>query len=152
LEVVMLAHQPLNILWIQTDEQRCDSLGCYGGRPVRTPHIDALAARGIRFNSHHVQSPVCVASRYQHQTGIQNNTVHYIWGRWPEGFISFPELFAQAGYVTCNLGKFHTPEHHTWLQNWHFEGFPHEAGHTTSDQALMRPNMRYCIWTEPATV
>jgi choline-sulfatase len=127
----------LNILWIQTDEQRCDSLGCYGGKPVRTPHIDALAARGIRFDSHYVQSPVCVpsrvcelTSRYPHQTGILNNTVHYTWGSWPDGVVSFPELFAQAGYVTCSLGKFHTPEHHTWLQNWHFEGFPHEAGHT----------------------
>ncbi|MHB1355550.1 MAG: sulfatase family protein [Anaerolineae bacterium] len=121
----------------QTDEQRCDSLGCYGGKPVLTPAIDALAARGTAFHNHHVQSPVCVpsrmcelASRYPHQTGILNNTVHYTWGRWPEGVVSFPELFAQAGYVTCNLGKFHTPEHHTWLQNWHFEGFPHEAGHT----------------------
>jgi choline-sulfatase len=127
-----------NILWIQTDEQRADSLGCYGNAHVRvrTPHIDALARRGTRFANHHVQSPVCVPSRvceltshYAYQTGILNNSVHYTWGRWPEGLLSFPELFAQGGYVTASFGKYHTPHHHTWLENWHFEMFADEATH-----------------------
>jgi arylsulfatase A-like enzyme len=56
-------NKPLNILWIQTDEQRTDSLGCYGGTWARTPHLDALAARGTAFLNHHTQSPVCVPSR-----------------------------------------------------------------------------------------
>ena len=127
---------PLNILWIQTDEQRTDSLGCYHPR-AQTPHIDALASRGTIFLNHHTQSPVCVpsrvcelTSRYPHQTGILNNSVHYTWGTWPEGAVSFPELFARAGYATANLGKYHTPHHHTWLENWHFEWFPHEASFT----------------------
>jgi choline-sulfatase len=90
--------------------------------------IDAIARRGTLFANHFVQSPVCVASRvceltsrYAHQTGILENSVHYNWGRWPEGLIAFPELFAAAGYATVNLGKYHTPHHHTWLENWHFE-------------------------------
>jgi len=129
-----------NVLWIQTDEQRADSVGCYnaagalGALPVRTPSLDALAARGAVFLDHHVQSPVCVPSRvceltssYPHQTGILNNSVHYTWGRWPEGLVSFPEVFAAAGYATANLGKYHTPHHPTWLENWHFEWFPEEA-------------------------
>lgn len=127
----------MNILWIQTDEQRTDSLGCYGNSRVRTPNLDALARRGTVFLEHHVQSPVCVpsrvcelTSRYPHQTGILNNSVHYTWGRWPEGVSAFPELFAAAGYVTVNLGKYHTPHHHTWLENWHFEWFPDEAHFT----------------------
>jgi choline-sulfatase len=128
----------LNILWIQTDEQRADSLGCYGNPRVRTPHLDTLAARGTVFLNHHTQSPVCVpsrvselTSRYPHQTGILNNAGHYTWGRWPEGMVAFPELFAGAGYVTVNLGKYHTPHHPTWLENWHFEWFPGEAGFTS---------------------
>jgi choline-sulfatase len=132
----MPASQPINILWIQTDEQRADSLGCYDSR-MRTPNIDALAQRGTLFLNHHTQSPVCVpsrvcelTSRYPHQTGILNNSVHYTWGTWPKGTTAFPELFAQAGYATANLGKYHTPHHHTWLENWHFEWIPSEASFT----------------------
>jgi len=131
---------PLNILWIQTDEQRTDSLGCYGSARVRTPNLDRLAHRGTAFLEHHTQSPVCVpsrvcelTSRYPHQTGILDNSVHYTWGQWPAlagiPAITFPELFAAAGYATVNMGKYHTPHHPTWLENWHFEWFPREAGH-----------------------
>ncbi|MDF1513355.1 MAG: sulfatase-like hydrolase/transferase, partial [Anaerolineae bacterium] len=132
----MPSQRPLNILWIQTDEQRTDSLGCYNPR-VHTPHIDALSAQGTTFYNHHTQSPVCVPSRvceltgrYPHQTGVLNNSVHYTWGTWPADTTSFPELFAQAGYVTANFGKYHTPHHPTWLENWHFEWFPEEASFT----------------------
>lgn len=128
--------RPVNVLWIQTDEQRADSLGCFGNDRVRTPHLDALARRGTIYLNHHVQSPVCVASRvceltgrYPHQTGILNNSVHYNWGTWPEGMATFPERFADAGYVTASFGKYHTPHHPTWLENWHFELFPGEALH-----------------------
>jgi arylsulfatase A-like enzyme len=123
-----------NILWIQTDEQRTDSLGCYGHPKMNTPNIDKLAKRGTVFSNHHVQSPICVPSRvsqltscYPHQTGILNNSVHYNHGKWPEGLIAFPELFASEGYVTANFGKYHTPHHSTWLENWHFELFADEA-------------------------
>ena len=132
----MAQDKPVNILWIQTDEQRTDSLSCYENARGRTPNLTALADRGMLFVNHHVQSPVCVPSRvceltscYPHQTGILDNSVHYTWGRWPERLITFPELFAQAGYVTANFGKYHTPLHATWLENWHFEGFPDEAVH-----------------------
>jgi len=128
--------RPKNILWIQTDEQRTDSVGSYGDGICHTPVIDSLAERGTLFANHFVQSPVCVpsrvcelTSRYPHQTGVLDNSVHYTWGKWPEGRITFPELFAQAGYVTANFGKYHTPHHHTWLENWHFEWFREEAGH-----------------------
>ena len=132
----MPSNCPINILWIQTDEQRVDSLGCYHPHS-KTPHIDALASRGTTFLNHHTQSPVCVpsrvcelTSRYPHQTGILNNSVHYTWGKWPTGIMSFPEVFAQAGYATANMGKYHTPHHSTWLENWHFEWFPNEASFT----------------------
>jgi arylsulfatase A-like enzyme len=132
---------PLNILWIQTDEQRTDSLGCYGNARVRTPNLDRLARRGTTFFEHHTQSPVCVpsrvcelTSRYPHQTGILENSVHFTWGQWPTDaagpVVTFPELFAEAGYATVNMGKYHTPHHLTWLENWHFEFLPEEAGHT----------------------
>jgi len=46
-----------NVLWVQTDEQRPDSLGCYGSDWARTPNIDSVAARGTLFTECHVQSP-----------------------------------------------------------------------------------------------
>jgi choline-sulfatase len=119
-----------NILWIQTDEQRADSLGCTGERPVRTPNIDALAERGVRFANHFVQSPVCVPSRvceltgrYAHQTGVFDNGVQYAKGTWPDGLTTFPGVFARHGYRTANLGKWHTPSHKTWQENWDFQLF-----------------------------
>ena len=58
-----------------------------------------------------------------------NNSVQYTGGKWPEGIITFPEIFAQNGYVTASFGKYHTPLHRTWMENWHFEIFADEASH-----------------------
>lgn len=52
-----------NILFIMADQLRHDYLGCAGHRSLRTPHIDAHAARGVRFADANVQSPVCGPSR-----------------------------------------------------------------------------------------
>lgn len=106
-----------NILWIYCDELRTDALGCYGGGevPMRTPHIDSLAERGVLFENCFCNSPVCVPSRtatltarYPEQTGVYHNE-----GTWT-GFelpidrpLTFPEVFAAAGYATANFGKTH---------------------------------------------
>lgn len=58
-----------NILWVCADQQRADTLGCYGNTWVRTPHLDALAAEGIRFTSAFSQSPMCSPSRAGFLTG-----------------------------------------------------------------------------------
>ena len=52
-----------NILFIMFDQLRWDYLGCAGHPHLHTPHIDALAAEGVRFTRAYVQSPVCGASR-----------------------------------------------------------------------------------------
>ena len=48
-----------NILWICTDQQRFDTLGCYGNPRVRTPRIDGLAASGVLFEHAFCQNPLC---------------------------------------------------------------------------------------------
>ena len=48
-----------NVLWICTDQQRADTLGCYGNSFVRTPNLDALARGGVMLAGMHAQSPVC---------------------------------------------------------------------------------------------
>ena len=60
---------PPNVLWIMVDQLRFDYLSCYGHPHLQTPHIDALAARGVRFTNAYVQSPVCGPSRMSAYTG-----------------------------------------------------------------------------------
>lgn len=58
-----------NVLFIMADQLRWDYLACAGHPHIRTPHIDALAARGVRFTNAFVQGPVCGASRMSTYTG-----------------------------------------------------------------------------------
>lgn len=58
-----------NVLFIMADQLRWDYLGCAGHPSIRTPHLDALAARGVRFANAFVQGPVCGASRMSTYTG-----------------------------------------------------------------------------------
>ena len=51
-----------NILWICTDQQRSDTLGCYGNEFVHTPRLDGLAQKGVLFTRAYSQSPVCTPS------------------------------------------------------------------------------------------
>ena len=48
-----------NILWICSDQQRFDTLGCYGNEFVKTPHIDSLAESGLLFENAFCQHPLC---------------------------------------------------------------------------------------------
>ena len=106
-----------NILWIQTDEQRTDSLGCYGSAWAKTPNVDALAARGVMFRNCFCQSPVCVPSRSSQLTcryPQECNTMSNTKDPFPPGTVTFPEFFASAGYRTASFGKWHTPPHPIW--------------------------------------
>ncbi|MCK5749948.1 MAG: sulfatase-like hydrolase/transferase, partial [Oricola sp.] len=58
-----------NFLLFITDQHRADWLGCYGHPVVKTPNIDALAARGTRFDDFHVALPVCMPNRASLLTG-----------------------------------------------------------------------------------
>jgi len=58
-----------NILFIMADQLRRDYLSCYGAEHLATPHIDSLAARGVRFANAYVQGPVCGVSRMSYYTG-----------------------------------------------------------------------------------
>ena len=58
-----------NVLFIMCDQLRWDYLSCYGHPTLDTPHIDALARAGVRFDAAYVQSAVCVPSRMSYYTG-----------------------------------------------------------------------------------
>ncbi|MDE2817653.1 MAG: sulfatase-like hydrolase/transferase [Chloroflexota bacterium] len=104
-----------NIILITTDEQRWDTLGCYGNQKVKTPTLDALAAKGTLFAKAYNQNPVCIPARACLQTGryTRQHGVSYMeaavdstpglppWER------TFMEHLQDAGYVTAAFGKIH---------------------------------------------
>jgi arylsulfatase A-like enzyme len=74
---------PKNILFIMCDQLRFDYLGCYGHPHLRTPHLDALAARGVRFTRAYVQSPICGPSRMSFYTGRYMRSHGSNWNGFP---------------------------------------------------------------------
>ena len=61
--------RPTNLLIVMSDEHSRRILSCYSNAAVRTPTLDALAARGTRFASAYCQTPICVPSRASVATG-----------------------------------------------------------------------------------
>ena len=110
-----------NVLWIQTDEHRADSLGCYGSPWAKTPRLDALARRGVTFERCFCPAPVCapsrcsqLACRYPQELNVLMNPPAGMPDVFEPGTVAFPEVFASAGYRTVNFGKTHTPVHPVW--------------------------------------
>jgi arylsulfatase A-like enzyme len=99
-----------NLLVVVTDDQRWDSLGCVGDARLRTPHLDALAADGVRFDNAFVTTAICAASRASILTGQYEGTHGFTFGTPPlaDGHvaISYPALLKDAGYRTGFVGKF----------------------------------------------
>lgn len=100
-----------NILFI-VSEDNSDHLGCYGEKRVHTPHLDALAAGGVRYTRAYVPYPVCSPSRaafltglYTRQTGHIGLATHRF--SMYRDFKTMPAYFQQAGYYVGFLGKTH---------------------------------------------
>ncbi len=97
------------ILFVTTDQQRYDTIGCNGGNVARTPVIDALAAQGIRYERAVPQSVVCMPSRSTMLTG-QYPTTHGVWMNGvplPVDAPSVAEELQRSGYRTALIGKAH---------------------------------------------
>jgi len=98
-----------NILWICTDQQRFDTLGCYGNPFVATPNIDRLARNGVLFEQAYCQSPVCTPSRASFLTGRYPRTTRCRQNgqNIPEDEVLVTRLLADAGYICGLAGKLH---------------------------------------------
>ncbi|UDY34171.1 sulfatase family protein [Dermatobacter hominis] len=97
------------ILFITTDQQRYDTLGCNGGALSRTPVVDGLAAAGIRYERAVPQSVVCMPSRSTMLTGQHQHT-HGVWMNGvplPVDAPSVAALLHGEGYRTALIGKAH---------------------------------------------
>lgn len=98
-----------NILWICTDQQRWDTLGCYGNTFVRTPNIDRLAAEGTLFERAYSQSPVCTPSRASFLTGRYPRTTRTRQNGQdiPADERLMSRILADHGYACGLSGKLH---------------------------------------------
>ena len=101
-----------NVLFLAIDDQN-DWIGCMGGHPqVKTPNIDALAARGVNFVNAHCQAPLCNPSRSSLLTGLRPSTTG-IHGLSPgiravertREHVTLPQTFTAAGWFTHTSGK-----------------------------------------------
>ena len=103
------ADQRLNVLWICADDHAPYVMGAYGNRRVRTPHLDRLAAGGIRFDRAFCNSPICTASRQSFITGRYPRTVGVtrLETALPENELTLAGMLKQAGYETASFGKMH---------------------------------------------
>jgi len=129
-----VARRP-NVVLILADDQGSVDVNCYGADDLITPHLDALAARGIRFTQFYAAAPVCSPSRaalltgrVPQRAGVPGN-VSSKPGRpgMPAEQVTIAEMMRDAGYVTGHVGKWHlgyTPE---TMPN--SQGFDESFGH-----------------------
>lgn len=119
------AQQKPNVIIINADDLGYGDLGCYGAAKIKTPNIDKLAARGIRFTNGHSTAATCTPSRYSLLTG------KYAWRKngtgilpgdaaliIPTDSLTLPKLFKQAGYTTAIIGKWHLGLGNSVEKNW----------------------------------
>lgn len=101
--------RPPNFLVIITDQQRADHLSCMGNPVLRTPHIDALAATGRRFEKFHVSIPICMPNRATLFTGRMPSLHGARCNGAPLSLSSntMTDLMRSAGYHTELIGKAH---------------------------------------------
>jgi len=104
----------VNIIFILADDLGYGDLGCYGQEKIRTPHLDAMAAGGMRFTRHYAGSTVCAPSRCSLMTGlhtghtaIRGNKAVQPEGQFPiaDEDLTVAELLREAGYATGCVGK-----------------------------------------------
>ena len=103
-------HSRPNILFLLTDNQRHDLMGCAGNPIIETPNLDRLAAGGVRFSRAFATTPICAASRASILTGLYQRR-HQFTFRTPPlrtefSHNSYPALLRESGYRTGFIGKF----------------------------------------------
>ncbi len=155
------AAEKFNVLLIISDDLR-DTVGCYGNSAVKTPNLDRLAARGVRFDRAYAQYPVCNPSRTSFLTGLRceqtkvvsNNT--FFRTALPD-IVTLPQFLRQQGWYAAGYGKiFHlrgpSPEQQalsqdlprSWDEAAAFKATP--AGRVLEGRNLTGGKLEWCHW------
>lgn len=105
----LLHAQKPNIIFLLTDDQSIDAVGCYGNKDVITPNLDKLASEGVRFANHYDTTSICMASRCSVLTGLYEyrHGCNFGHGDLERRVFatSYPAKLRQAGYFTGFAGK-----------------------------------------------
>ena len=98
-----------NIVLIMADQLAPQFTGAYGHPVVKTPHMDSLAGRGMRFNSAYCNAPLCAPSRFSFMSGqlITRIAAYDNASEFPSSVPTFAHYLRQMGYRTCLSGKMH---------------------------------------------
>lgn len=147
---VAAAAGPPNIIFILADDLGYGDLGCYGQQHFETPHIDRMAAEGMRFTQHYAGSTVCAPSRAcllagQHTGHVYQRANGQIAFRPDPQDICIARLLKDAGYHTAMIGKSglscRTPNGNLPYEKGfdHFFGYnSHGAAHRYYPESLWR--------------
>lgn len=147
-----------NVVFIYADDIGYGDVACNGSKTIKTPNIDALAARGVRFTNMHSSAATCTPSRYALLTG------EYAWRREgtgiaagnagsiirPERF-TLADLFKNAGYQTGVVGKWHLGlGDKTGTQDWngHITPGPSDLGFDYSYIMAATGDRVPCVFVE----
>ena len=149
-----------NIVFILSDDQGYWALGCAGNKEIRTPHLDDLARRGMRFENFFCTSPVCSPARASLLTGripsqhgvhdwiaagnVGEDSIEYL-----QGMIGYTDLLAENRYVCGLSGKWHLGDSRT-PQKGFSHWFVHQGGGGPYHNAPMIKNGT--LYNEPRYV
>lgn len=139
-----------NVILIFADDLGYGDLGCYGAEKIRTPHLDRMAAEGMRFTDFYVAAEVCTPSRaalltgrYPLRSGMCGDIERVLFpnskGGLPPAEITLAEALRDAGYATIQIGKWHLGIHEG--SRPFDQGFEHSFGLPYSNDMDARPGL-----------